>query len=180
MDGPNMDKTIYLMFGYIGSGKSTFARQLAIEIGAVRLNGDELRQKMFNSVEEIRNTRNNPLVFAALDYATEQVLKANLSVVYDVSHNKVEDRTSKEELASQCRARTILVWVQSPLDLARQRTLDRSRRGEAISVPIDIHDSMAQGMQLPLPNEKCIIIDGQQNFQNQFADFRRQLALLKL
>ena len=60
-----MNLTLFMMLGYPGSGKTTFARQLAETYGMVRISSDDLRPYMYKDVAAIRDTRNNPLVFGA-------------------------------------------------------------------------------------------------------------------
>jgi predicted kinase len=51
-----MTKQLYIMLGYPGSGKSTFARQLADRIGAIRISQDYLRKTTFKNPRDHMTT----------------------------------------------------------------------------------------------------------------------------
>jgi predicted kinase len=171
---------LFLMLGYPGSGKSHFARQLAQELHAVRLNGDGIRHLMFNSDEERRDIKNRPLVFGALDYACHEVLRAGHGVVYDVSHNRKKDRAGKVELAAAYGITPILVWVQVPVEVAKLRLETREHLPDQPKLPPGRFERMVANLEPPGPGEKCIRIDGTKPFAEQMASFSRQLKALNV
>lgn len=166
------------MLGYPGSGKSYFARQLADSIGAVRLNGDGLRHKLFADEETRINPKNNPLVFGALDYATEEILRAGYSVIYDASHNKKRDRLNATRLAQPFGIMPIIVWVKVPVELAKLRNGSRTDTSTEPKAPEERFEQMAKGLQEPTHEEAVIIIDGTQPFEKQLVSFKTQFDSL--
>ena len=171
-----MKQHLFLMLGYPGAGKSYFARQLAEAIRAVRLNGDGARHLMFDKEETQRNPANNPIVFGALDYAAQQILTAGYSVVIDASHNRKQDRIGKAQLGAAFGIRPILVWVQVPVDMARERQETRERLPDQPLVPPARFEQLVSNLQPPEALEPYIIVDGLAPFAEQLASFRRQLA----
>ncbi len=169
-----MKQALFLTLGYPGSGKSTFAKQLATKIGAVRLNSDELRRTIFTDIKDIRNPINNPFVFGGLDYATHQVLQAGYGVIYDANNNHLAHRQKGEEIASQLGLPTIVLWVQAPLDIARQREASRAAAKEMIHIPPERYQQLIDSLEAPVADEQCITIDGLQTFDEQFASFQAQ------
>ena len=170
-----MRQDLFLMLGYPGSGKSYFARQLAEQISAVRLNGDGVRHAMFEG-EEAMNPKNNPMVFGALDYAANQVLKAGYSVIYDASHNKYEDREKGRVLAGQYGVEPIIVWVQITKQTAKDRVASRERLPDQPFIRPERLDQLMKNLQPPKETEPCIKIDGTVPFDEQYQSFQQQLG----
>jgi predicted kinase len=81
--------TAHLMVGFIGAGKTTFARQLEKEIGVVRFTKDEWTVRIFgNSPHEDKCQRDNFFAYDAkmAQLATEialRFLKNGTSVIID-------------------------------------------------------------------------------------------------
>ena len=71
---------ILLLKGLPCSGKSTFAKKLAEQGSRVRVNKDDLRAMLHNS---IYSESNEKFVLSVRDFAVEECLKKNLSVVVD-------------------------------------------------------------------------------------------------
>ena len=71
---------ILLTKGCPASGKSTFAKKLVEQGSHVRVNKDDLRSMLHNSVYSESNEK---FVLSMRDFAVEECLKKNLSVVVD-------------------------------------------------------------------------------------------------
>lgn len=171
-----MKPTLFLLLGYPGSGKSTFSRQLAASEDIVRVNSDELRTYMFADTEQIHNPGNNTAVFGALDYVTERLLKANCSVIFDANNNRIKDRAKHERLAADCGAQTVVLWVKTPLEVARLRDKERESIPGYTPIPPKRYDEIVAALQVPIGEEKVIAIDGLVSFEEQLASFRAQMA----
>ncbi len=172
---------IYFL-GFPGSGKTTFARQLAQELHAVTLNSDALRVGMFGSlerIEDIRRTNTARLyddVFGAMDYAAHQVLAAGHAVIYDAQQTKRDNRRNLERVAHESGAIPILVWIKTDRATALQRGQERQARAdshqydaEKMAYLIDRFDDVTD---LPEADENLIEISGEVSFAEQYAVFR--------
>ena len=173
-----------MMLGHPGSGKSYFAKQLAPKIHAVRLNADHMRKSMFANPEDAKNRANNPIVFGAIDYSVGEILRARHNVIYDVQHNARTQRETSEKIATQFDAVAILVWIKTPYDVAlkrgqaREETADqRKRNEEEMRKSLDF---FINALEIPQPNEQCIIIDGVLSFDEQYQSFMEQLQKLHI
>ncbi len=119
---------LFVLFGYPGSGKSFFAKQLAERKGYIRLNGDSMRVAMYGSVEALKNEDAADVrskIFKAIDYGVGQILAAGKTVIYDANNNARRIRRDKEKLAEKHGAEAVVVWVEAPKDIAAKRTQDR-------------------------------------------------------
>ncbi len=176
------ERFLCIMYGYPGSGKSYVAEWLCDYLHAVHLRTDDLRVKMFDGDRpELHTPHNKALVNNALRYASVQVLKTKrLSVVHDANHNTSSSRAELSAVARHYGAVPIVVWVQTPEDVARARERIKARAdsgGHVIFHP-DIIGAMKSRMQDPGPHEPTIIIDGMQDEQAQRRSFDEQLASL--
>lgn len=179
-----MNKQMLIMFlGYPGSGKSHFARQLSEKLKAVRLNGDSMRIALFKTAEAIEahpdKTVLHQQTFGAIDYATEQILKAGYSVVYDAHHNRRSIREGLEKLADQYDALPLVVWVKTPYSIALERGQTREASADSRQLSEEkMRASMERHManfDEPVGSEFVIVIDGTADFGVQFESFQTQV-----
>src|SRR5690242_20699868 len=122
------DRYVFMMLGYVGSGKSYVSRWLVPHVNAVYLRVDELRLAMFGSDrKELYTPENKALVNGASRYAMMQILKSGqANVVHDANHNSAKMRQNIAYLARQEGATAVTVWVQTPVALARERAEERT------------------------------------------------------
>jgi predicted kinase len=175
-----MKPVLFLLLGYPGSGKSTFARQLSAQTNSIRLNSDELRDYMYGHRPEVHDPKNNPAVFGALDYMAAQLLAAGQSVLYDANNNRYREREKHQKLAAEHGAVTVVLWVNTPLDIAKQRELQRRQDPNHLAIPDALYNRIAGALEEPRTTERAIIVDGQTAFADQLQAFTVQLADLGL
>ncbi|MDX2776437.1 ATP-binding protein [Streptomyces caniscabiei] len=178
---------LFMFLGYPGSGKTYFSERLAKETGAVRINADALRVRLFGTIEaakafDAQTGLLNKITFNALDYAMTQVLVSGNSVICDYQHNARAMRTARAKVATDNDAVPIVVWVQTPRDEAVRRGSERPatlnhRRHSAEKMEALVARTILQ-LEEPDPSEKVIIIDGRLPFTDQYASFQRQLEAL--
>ena len=178
------NKPLLIMFlGYPGSGKSTFARQLADKLNVVRLNGDSMRIALFKTIEGIEAQPDkkvlNEQTFGAIDYAASQILKSGHTFVYDANNNKRSIREGLCELATECGARPVVVWVRTPYDVALQRGQTREAATDTRNMT---EEKMLAAMTRqiaafdePGADEFVIEIPGTIPFEEQFSIFEERL-----
>lgn len=174
-----MRPTLFLMLGYPGSGKSTFARQLAEAEGLSRISSDDIRPYMYAAEKAVRNPRNNPAVFGALDYVAEKLLAAGLSTIYDANFNRRKDREKHRLYAEKIGARTVVLWIKTPLETARRRETVRAAAGESLAIPPERYRQLVDSLQEPAAGEDVVAIDGLAPFEKQLQMFNGQLAELE-
>lgn len=156
------EKTLYLMVGYPGSGKTTISRIIHEHTGAVHLWADHERSQMFPS--PTHDHRENILLYAALNDRTRDLLRDGKSVIFDTNFNFYKDRKKLRRLAAREGARTVVVWVQTPMSLARERATKLSHGQETRiwgNMPVEHFNRIAGNLQEPLPEEHPVIISGE-------------------
>lgn len=183
-----MNPTYLFMFlGYPGSGKTYFSERLARETGAVRINADALRVRLFGTIEaakafDAETGLLNKITFNALDYAMTQVLASGTSVICDYQHNARVMRAARARVAMKNNAIPVVVWIKTPSDQAVRRGSERPaslnhRKHSAEKMQALVERTMRE-LEAPVLPEKVISIDGQMPFEKQFESFKQQLAVL--
>lgn len=169
-----------MMLGSPGSGKSYVADWLTPHLKAVKLKSDELRIAMYGfNISESHDREHNEIIFAAMQYAADQVLSRGHSVIYDTNSNKLAQRKSISKLAEAHGAIGIVLWVNTPNEIAKQRAIDRDKH-ENPSADVSYIDHMAAEIEEPEASELVIKIDGTQSASEQQKIFNQQLRGLAI
>lgn len=186
-DTSQQTKTTYLicMLGHAGSGKSFFARKLALHKNWVRLNGDSMRMALFGSLEEMYKydtSLRREGIFRAVDYSTEQILASHQSVIYDANNNRRQVRKEEAKLAERYGAVPIVVWVIASKDMGIERSKGRDEQfdqrklnHEAAASVVERHIADTDE---PEDDEQVIKIDGTASFEEQLESFNTQMKEL--
>lgn len=175
------DRYVFVLLGFLGSGKSYVSRWLSPHTQAVYLRVDDLRLAMFGKDRpELYTYHNKSLVNNASRYAMVQILKSGqANVVLDGNHNS---RRLRREIATEVAehgATAIVVWVRTPLALSKSRTEVRKvTEGHELFDP-DIVEKMAKRLEEPERDELVIVIDGQVSAAEQQKSFEEQFAAIK-
>jgi predicted kinase len=179
------DRYVFVMLGYLGSGKSYVSRWLSPHMKAVYLRLDDLRLAMFGADRpELYTPQNKALVNNASRYAMTQILKSDqANVVHDGNHNARALRADIAKTVRRCGATAVVVWVQTPLTAAKERTeIRKVTEGHELFEP-GLVEKMAKRLEEPGEGELVIVIDGQataveqqRSFDEQFAAVQARLA----
>jgi predicted kinase len=170
---------LFVMFGLIGSGKSYFASQLAEKEEIVWLNSDALRAEIYEDPTTVPDGfMRHHVVFSGMRYASQQILKAGKSVIYDANNNKARKRKDLYNFAKQAGAVPILIWIKTPEDVALKRAATRPAAQHNVKVAKEHIDRHKNAQQLPQAEEPLITIDGEADFNTQYQSFQEQLQSL--
>lgn len=127
---------LYAVGGLSGSGKSTFARELAPRAGvAVILRSDEVRKRLWGVAPTDRlppgayTADQSERVYGVMLQEAQACLLAGRSVVLDAVFLRAEERTAAQELAVHCGVAFRGVWLDAPPEVLRQRV--SARTGDA-------------------------------------------------
>lgn len=181
-----MQRPLIVLFPSVpGSGKTTFAKQLAKKLDGVVLSSDAVRLSMWGSREEVDRHRqgdearlySNQLVFGALTYAARQILSAGHSVLYDSVATYRHERQEKYDMAAEIGADVVLVDIKVPREVALQRMQQREathdQRQFHEEKAIGVLDHFTEVIEAPTDDEKVIYLDGQASFDEQYAQFTK-------
>src|SRR5436309_3352136 len=120
-------KPLFIMlYGFPGSGKSYFARQLCDNLAAVHVHDDRIRSELFENPNHSK--QENHIVTSLMNYMTGEFLNAGVSVVYDTNVFRSASRRALRNMATKAGAETVLVWLQIDPESAFTRVSRRDRR----------------------------------------------------
>lgn len=174
--------TLVMLYGYPGSGKSFFARQLCEDLQAAHVQGERIRYELFDQPRY--DKQENEIISHLMDYMAEEFLKAGVSVVYDTNAMRISQRRELREMARKTRAKSLLIWLQIDVEsaLARISRRDHRRADDKYSVPLDrkSFESLASGMQNPETTEDYFVISGKHTYQTQRSSTVKKLYDLGL
>ena len=171
-------KPIFIMlYGYPGSGKTYFSRQLTDHLQAAHVQSDGIRHELF---EEPRYDKpENSIVTHLMDYMTEEFLNAGISVIYDVNAIRQAQRRQLREIARRAGAEPLLVWVQIDIESSFTRVARRDRRRSddkyAMTLDRTTFDNLVNNMQNPQREESNVVISGKHPFKAQLSGFMKKL-----
>jgi predicted kinase len=170
------------LYGFPGSGKTYFARQLCEHLQAAHVQGDRIRFELFDNPRY--DKQENDVIAQLMDYMTEEFLNAGISVVYDTNAMRISQRHSLRELARKSHAQPLLIWFQIDADSSYVRTTQRDRRrsDDKFAAPIDrgTFENIAGAMQNPQNTEDYIVVSGKHVFKTQYSAVMKRLHELNL
>lgn len=166
--------TLYLFIGAPGAGKTTTAQVIAKATGATHLLADAERHKLFpkpnHSIEE------STLLYEKLNHEAGQLLASGKSVVFDTNFNFYADRQKLANIASQHGAETIIIWMTTPTEIARSRSVGahEQRNGYSMTMTDAQFNAIIAKLEPPKEDEQTIKVDGSR------VDKQTVIDLLKL
>ena len=156
-----MTQRLYLFVGYPGAGKTTISRVIEARTGAVHLWADKERQAMFGKAR--LSDDETTQLYNQLNTMTDELLAEGKSVIFDTNFNFAKDRDYLRQLASKHRAETVLIWLQTPIDIAKSRaTEDAEGKDTRVwgNMPLDDFARISNNLQPPTDDEQPVIFDG--------------------
>lgn len=173
---------LVMPYGYPGSGKTTFAAELSNHISAVHLYADKIRNELFEKPRY--DAAENQVVNHIMLYMAEEFLKAGLSVIYDNDLSKKKDRKILKELASDCKGKSMLAWLQIDVESSFHRVSNRDRRkiSDKFALPMDrqsFNDAIHR-MQNPESDEDFLVLSGKHSFLMQKSTLMKRLFDMNL
>ncbi|MCA9329120.1 AAA family ATPase [Candidatus Saccharibacteria bacterium] len=155
-----MSATLYLLLGYPGAGKTTSAKIIAELTNAARLSSDDVRLRLFK--QPVFSQEEHDQLYEYLDSQTKKLLRKGVSVIYDANLNRHKFRADKYNICKQTGAKSVLIWVQTPIELAKTRAVSSSRKSlwPSRETPDAMFDRIACSIQTPLIDEPHIVLDG--------------------
>lgn len=170
------------LYGFPGSGKTYFARQLCEHIQAAHVQGDRIRYELFENPRY--DKQENDVITQLMDYMTGEFLSAGISVVYDTNAMRASHRHALREMARKAHAQPLLVWLQIDAESSYSRTLQRDRRRSddkyAAQMDRGTFENTVGHMQNPQNSEDYVVISGKHVFKTQYSAVMKRMHELNL
>lgn len=120
--------TIHLLHGFTGAGKTTFAKKLETEIGAVRFSPDEWMVKLYgNNPPEEYFAEYFERVESLIWQVAAQVLAVEVDVILDFGFWSRASRDEAREKAQILKAESKLYFISTPEPIMKERVLQRTQ-----------------------------------------------------
>jgi len=168
---------IIVLFGFPGSGKSYFAKNLSETINAVHVSPDKLRTELFEKPRFDREE--NTVVSHLARYLTEEFIRAGVSVVYDGNSDRYAHRRSLQEIAKDNKAGYLLAWLQIDQETAFLRLNNRDKRIKenkySRSFTKQQFGEYISKLENPRQNEDYLVLSGKHSYAMQKSTFVKRL-----
>ena len=150
---------LYLFIGYPGAGKTTVAQMLNTITGATHIWADHERRKRYG--EPTHSAAESKKLYEALNDEAAALLAGGTSVIFDTNFNFRADRDKLRAIAQAAGARTVILWITTPVDVAKQRAVDSENTRNGYTTPMSPaqFDTIARKLEPPTEDEKVIKID---------------------
>ena len=122
---PVANPALIVVSGLPGTGKSHFCRRLAERLDLVILESDCLRRRLFCVPSYAREE--SARLFRACHGLVEELLRRGVSVAMDATNLEEHNRERLYHIADQAGARLVIVRMEAPPGVVRQRLEQRSR-----------------------------------------------------
>ncbi len=122
---PQVGPPLIVVSGLPGTGKSFLCRKVAEKLSLLILASDTLRKVLFSTPQY--NEQENRRLFSACHVLIEELLKKGIPVIFDATNLLEHHREYLYRAAERAEAKLILVWVEAPAEVVRQRLLARQR-----------------------------------------------------
>ncbi len=165
---------LIVLYGFPGSGKTTFARQFCEEFGFVHLQADKIAKEVFDGQGNEQKV---------MSYLAAELLKSGISVVYDTALTaKTSERKRLVALAKSNKASVLTIWFQIDPDTAFNRATNRDRRKTDDKYAISYSEAefkQALGTQQnPTEREEYAVVSGKHTFGSQRSAILKRLYTL--
>lgn len=136
-----MTRTLHILVGVPGSGKSTLSRRLiTTDLASGIYSSDAIRKEFWGDEELYAGSKNhNAIVFQALSEKVGYCLAVGGSPIIDATNLIPAFRGVWLELAKEYNAHPLAWRMALPFEKAKERNLHRAR-----VVPIEVMESMQQ------------------------------------
>ena len=156
MDGYARPASIYILCGFVGSGKTTFAQRVEAETGAVRFTLDEWLIPLFGermSREEM--DRRISFFEAHFKELAVRLLHRGVDVIFDFGFWKRAQRDEIRAWARSIDAEVKMVHFSADLSECKRRVLARGEiPGGAFTIDEDTFDALAKNYEPPGADEQ--------------------------
>ena len=125
------EPTLIAVSGLPGTGKSHFCAELAERLPSLILESDALRKVLFSSPSY--SQEESARLFRAIHLLIERLLKRGVSIILDATNLSERFREHLYSIADRLDVKLILVRVEAPPELVRERLQARQDKPETNS-----------------------------------------------
>ena len=151
---------VYLICGFIGAGKTTFAKKLEEKTGAVRVTKDEWSIRFIGNDPTIDGYAewDRKIIDLSRDVAFYLVGKG-IDVIMDEGFWEKETRDEMRRRADAIGAKVVMYYLETPIETIRERVVGRNNNltGDSFKISREMLDSYLKDWQPPTEDEDYIL-----------------------
>lgn len=152
----------HIICRFIGAGKTTFARKLEIETGAMRITKDEWVIKIFGNkitVDSDFEEYDQKVTELATDIALK-ILRAGNDVIIDEGFWNKAHRDQIKKRVISVGANPILYYIECPVEKMRERVVNRSKilPEDSFEISGEMFDGYLKNWRAPEKDEEFILV----------------------
>ncbi len=121
---PLVQPPFIVVSGLPGTGKSYFSRRLAEKLPCIILESDWVRQQLYSN--PTYSPEESARLFQIIHSLIEELLGKGIPVILDATNLSERNRETLYHIADKLKAKLILVRVEAPPDVVKQRLEARS------------------------------------------------------
>ena len=151
---------VYVICGFIGAGKTTFARKLEEKTGAMRITKDEWLIRLIGNDPTIDGFEeyNNKLCELSRDVAF-QLVEKGIDVIIDEGFWAREQRVELRRRIDVIGAKEVLYYVEAPIETIRDRVVGRNNNltKDSFNISKEMLDNYLRHWQPPSKDEDYVL-----------------------
>lgn len=154
------ESIVYLICGFIGAGKTTFARKLEEKTGAVRITKDEWSIRLIGNDPTIEGYEawDHKIIGLSRDVAF-CLAEKGIDVIIDEGFWEKEQRDEMRRRIAATGAKAILYYVETPIETIRERVVARNGKltKDSFEISREMLDNYLMHWQPPGEDEDCVL-----------------------
>jgi len=152
--------TVHFLCGYMGFGKSTIARRLAVQYNAVILNDDEFMRELFGrSLPEEQFRAAHEKVTEFTWRLGERIISIGTNVIFDRGFWSKQSRSAAVERASRFCDSLLFHQIECDMETAKKRVLNRTATDlGALDINENTFDALSRFYEPISPDENLNVI----------------------
>ena len=147
---------LYIMCGLAFSGKSTLARKIAEQTGSKLIAFDKLWVEKDKENPVSKGDEGWKFIRKVGQTEVAKALQTGSSVVYDDNNVRFEHREELREVARKFNARPLVVYLNTPIELIREREAANRVTGERHEVEPENFQTVLEQLEVPTESESVI------------------------
>lgn len=126
--------TAHLIHGFLATGKTTFARQLAEDAGGILLSLDDWYRNLYTDGHPVDhlNTESMSRLWSTLNKLWPQLLRQEVDVILDFGFWSRQSRDEARRLTNAAGATAVLYQLHCSDEVAFERCMRRNRDADAV------------------------------------------------